>query len=196
MDSATYNSYMEILKQRLSEYRLRHSLAVADSCRELARQYGGDEEKMFLAGLLHDVMKEASREETFALAEKYGITLSELEKNNKKLWHAIVGAGYLQHELHIDDEEVLTAVRYHTTGRAQMSLGERILFVADFISADRDYDGVETVRKKAAVSLEDAMLEGLSFTITELVENGRCVHPDTLYAYNDLIMHYREKGLI
>ncbi len=191
-----YGYYLDILKERLSPYRLHHSLEVAKSAEQLAEKYGYDAQKAYLMGLLHDITKEADAGETLALAQKYAISMTQLEKDNKKLWHAITGAGYIKNELGIDDDEILTAIRYHTTGRMGMSLGEKILFIADFISSDRTYDGVESMRQKAQISLETAMLEGIEFTITELVEKHAPVHPDTFNAYNDIIVNYKQKGLI
>ena len=97
-----------------------------------------------------------------------------------------MGAEFIKNELGIDDDEIINAVRYHTTGRKNMTLSDKILFIADFISADRDYDGADEMRERAEKSLECAMDMGLSFTITDLVENGKAVHPDTIDAYNDL----------
>lgn len=185
MDSK-YQSYIELLRSKLSDYRMIHSLEVAKSAVYLAKKYGGDREKMYLAGLLHDILKEADKEETFFYVNKYGIKLTKLEEVTPKLWHAIVGAEYIKNELGIDDDEIITAVRYHTTGRADMTLSDKILFIADFISADRDYNGADEMRQRAEISLEHAMDMGLSFTITDLVENGRPVHPDTIDAYNDI----------
>lgn len=196
MNEKTYDYYVSVLREKLSDYRLHHSLEVAKSAKALAEKYGGDSEKMYTAGLLHDVLKEADTDEIFHYAEKYGIKMTALERNTPKLWHAMVGAEYIKNELNIDDEEIITAVRYHTTGRAEMSLSEKILFVADFISVDRNYNGVDAVREKAEKSLEAAMDEGLSFTIADLVKEGKAVHPDTVHAYNDIIMNYKEKGLI
>ncbi len=185
MDSK-YQSYIDLIKSKLSPYRFNHSVEVAESAVYLAEKYGGESEKMYVAGLLHDVLKEADREETFFYVDKYSISLSKLEKVTPKLWHSIVGAEFIKNELHIDDEDIVTAVRYHTTGRKDMTLGEKILFIADFISADRDYNGVDEMRQRAEKSLEYAMDFGLSFTITDLVEHGRPVHPDTVDAYNDI----------
>lgn len=185
MDSK-YQSYIELLRTKLSDYRFNHSIEVAKSAKELAEKYGGNSEKMYLAGLLHDILKEADREEIFLYVSKYGMKLTKLEENTKKLWHAMVGAEFIKNELNIDDEEIITAVRYHTTGRKNMTLAEKILFIADFISADRDYNGVDEMRQRAEISIEHAMDMGLSFTITDLIENGRPVHPDTLDAYNDI----------
>lgn len=188
MDKAQYDKYIEILREKLSDYRLNHSIEVAKSARELAKKYGGDEEKMFLAGLLHDILKEASVEESMAYAEKYGVSLTPLERRAKKLWHAMLGAQYVKNELNIDDEDVISAIRYHTTGKKDMTLSEKIIFIADFISADRDYNGVESMREKAKISLEAAMLEGIEFTIISLVEEHKAVHPDTFEAFNDLVL--------
>lgn len=185
MDSK-YQSYIDLIKSKLSPYRFNHSVEVAKSAVYLAEKYGGDSEKMYVAGLLHDVLKEADRDETFYYVDKYVIPLTVLEEVTPKLWHAIVGAEFIKNELGIDDDEIITAVRYHTTGRKNMTLGEKILFIADFISADRDYNGVDEMRERAEKSLECAMDMGLSFTIADLVEQGRPVHPDTVDAYNDI----------
>lgn len=196
MNNELYDKYISVLNERLSSYRLHHSLEVAKSAVYLAGKYGADTQKAYLAGLLHDVLKESDRDEIFMYAEKYGIEMTQLEKNSKKLWHGIIGAPFIENKLGVDDKDVISAVRYHTTGKAKMTLDEKILFIADFISSDRNYNGVEEMRKKAEISLECAMLEGLSFTITELVESGKSVHPDTIDAYNDIIMNYSEKGKI
>lgn len=188
MDSKNYDSYIELLRSKLSPYRLNHSLEVAKSAVYLAEKYGDDSEKMYLAGLLHDVLKEADREETFFCVKKYGMKLTKLEENTPKLWHAMVGAEFLKNELLIEDEDIITAVRYHTTGRKDMTLSEKILFIADFISADRDYNGADEMRQRAEVSLECAMDMGLSFTVADLVKQGRPIHPDTIDAYNDIKM--------
>lgn len=191
-----YDSYKELLKSRLSEYRYVHSLEVAKSCVYLASKYGGDEEKLYLAGLLHDITKEAETGEHFALFEKHCVPLSDIERNTKKLWHAVSGSLYIKNKLGITDNEILTAVRYHTTGRKNMTLSEKILFIADFISADRSYNGIEEMRSRAEKSLEYAMEFGLAFTISDLVNDCKAVHPDTVDAYNDIIMNYKVKGLI
>ncbi len=185
MDSK-YQSYIDLIKSKLSPYRFNHSVEVAKSAVYLAEKYGGDSEKMYVAGLLHDVLKEADRDETFYYVDKYVIPLTVLEEVTPKLWHAIVGAEFIKNELGIDDDEIITAVRYHTTGRKNMTLGEKILFIADFISADRDYNVADEMRERAEKCLECAMDMGLSFTIADLVEHGRPVHPDTVDAYNDI----------
>lgn len=183
-----YETYRAILREKLDEYRYVHSINVSETSAELARKYGADEKKAYEAGLLHDIMKNADKEETFALLEKYGVELTELEKKSPKLWHAIAGSVYCKYELEIDDEDVISAIRYHTTGRAGMTELEKVLFTADFISADRNYNGVEEMREKAQISLDEAMTEGLKFTIDELCNALKPIHPDTIDAYNDILL--------
>ncbi|MBO5897043.1 MAG: bis(5'-nucleosyl)-tetraphosphatase (symmetrical) YqeK [Clostridia bacterium] len=179
--------YTERLRERLTERRFIHSLNVADSARELAGIYGYDPEKAYTAGLIHDCCKDEPAGLQLSYMLGNGAQLTECEINTAKLYHSICGSIYIQKEFGIDDIEIINAVRYHTTGRKNMSLLEKIVFIADFISAERDYNGVEIMREKAARSLDEAIVEGLSFTIKDLIDAGRIVHTDTLDAYNDAI---------
>ncbi len=179
-----------VVRYPLSDLSSTHSLCVADCARELALRYGADPDAAYLAGLGHDVLKEQNKQEALAFFASHGVTLTPVEAAAPKLWHAMAAGIYLR-ETYALPEEILTAVRYHTTGRAGMSLLEKILFTADFISADRDYPGVGDMRKRAKVSLELAMEEGLRFTIEELARADRPIHPDTVAAYNEILT---EKG--
>ena len=174
------------IKERLSSFRYTHSLEVAKSAGYLAAKYGCDEEKAYLAGLSHDVLKELTREEFKAFFKEEDIVLTPVEKCAPKLWHAIAGARYLEKKYSLS-QDIISAVRYHTTGKENMSLLEKILFVADFISLDRSYPGVEDMRLRAEMSLEYAMEEGLRFTIEELAGECRPIHPDTLSCYNEIL---------
>ena len=189
MDTQRNAEFLKEIKKRLNPDRLYHSLNVADEAKKLAKHYGADEQKAFTAGLLHDILKNTPDSELLQYFERNGIMLTETERASRKTWHAMAGADFLRRELHVTDEDILSAVRWHTTGRAGMTLLDKVLFVADFISADRDYPGVERMREKAYVSLEDAMLEGLQFTINELVENTWPVHEDSIRAYNELVIN-------
>jgi len=175
----------------LTPDRFAHSLNVAESAVLLAERFGGDTSKAYTAGLLHDIMKDAPKKEQLKIIEKAGIILSLGERHNQKVWHAMAGAAYIKAELGIGDPEILSAVRYHTTGRAGMSLLEKIIYIADYISKDRTYNGVEKMRRLAETSLEDAMLFGQEFTIVSLIQKGRVVHPDSVNCYNELIERKR-----
>ncbi len=184
----SYETYKEILKSRLNEKRYYHSLCVADEAKRLAIKYGGDIEKCYLAGLLHDITKNTSDEEHLQIFKSFGIMLNDIEKNAKKLWHAISGEAYIKNVLGIDDPELLDAVRYHTTAKKNMSLTAKILYLADFTSLDRDYDDVEVIRALVDKSIEEAMIYALQYSITDLVEQCKAIHFDTLEAYNEVCM--------
>lgn len=179
--------FTEIIRARLTPKRFNHSLCVAESAKELALKYGADENKAYTAGLLHDICKDTAPAEQLKYLLANGVVPTDLEINAPKLYHAMSGALYIKKELGVDDEEIIGAVRCHTTGKKGMTLFDKILFIADFISADRDYNGVEIMREKAARSLDEAIIEGLSFTIKDLVENGKAVHPDTVEAFNEAV---------
>lgn len=182
----TYNAdrYINLIRSRLSDYRFHHSMCVADSAKQLAARFGEDESKAYLAGILHDVMKEAPESEQLEACEKAGFKMTQLELSNKKLYHQMSGAAFIKTELGITDCDLINAVRYHTTGRANMSLLEQILYIADFISADRDYDDVDKMREKADEGLKEAMVYAMRYTIVENVNKLKTIHPDTINAYN------------
>ncbi|MEI6577845.1 MAG: bis(5'-nucleosyl)-tetraphosphatase (symmetrical) YqeK [Eubacteriales bacterium] len=185
--------YFAIVEQRLSRERFLHTLQVAESAKLLAFKYGADEDKAYLAGLLHDIMKDASKEEQLYIIKKTGIILTCYEKANPKLWHSIAGAAYLREELGIKDEDVFNAVCYHTTGRANMSLLEKVIYIADYISADRTYNGVQEMRRLAGDSLEVAMLYALEFSIKELVETQQVIHLNSVDCYNELLVKIKQQ---
>ncbi len=185
--------YKALLSQRLSPYRYNHSLCVAESAVELAKKYGADEEKALIAGLLHDITKEADMQEHFSLFKTGKAQLSDLERRSPKLWHAMSGAVYLEYELGITDSDILTAVRYHTTARANMSLLEKVIYIADFISADRVYDDVEVVRELAKKDLDETMRYTQHYSINELLQKGSPIHPDSVACYNSLILNGKQE---
>ena len=186
MDTQRNGELLNEIKKRLSQYRFIHSINVADEAKRLALKYGADAEKAYTAGLAHDIMKDTPKEKQLELFEKYGVKLTDVELASPKTWHAMSGELFLRNELGFTDSEILSAVRYHTTAKANMSLLEKVLYIADYTSAERDYEDVDVMRKKADSSLEEAMLYGLQFTIDEMVREGRPVHPDSLYAYNEV----------
>lgn len=178
--------FIEIIRKRESDYRFLHSLEVAKSAEYLAERYGADKDKARVAGILHDVMKDVSGNEQLQILKDFGILLDAVEKDAPKLWHARAGAAFLQHILKIEDADILNAVRYHTTARAGMSLLEKVIFIADFISADRTYGDVDVMRKLADESLEAAMGYALRYTVKDLEKKGAAVHPDTLAALREI----------
>ena len=183
--------YMGIIKAKLSEKRFTHSCNVSKEAVKLAALYGADAEKAQLAGLLHDIEKDTQGPTQLQTIEKYSIILDNVERSSPKLWHAIAGACVLRHEYDIDDEDILNAVRYHTTARAGMSLLEKVIYLADFISADRTFDGVKQLREAIYASLDTGFKAALDFSIEELVGKGAALHLDTVKARNELLCFYR-----
>lgn len=183
-----YTEYKELLKNRLTPKRYNHSLCVADEAVRLAEKYGGDVEKAYLAGLLHDITKNATPQEHLHIFEEFGIMLNSVEKNAEKLWHAISGAAFIEHKLNVCDNEIITAVRFHTTARKGMTLLEKLLYLADFTSADRDYDDVDIMRQKVDISIQSALEYALSYTINDLVSQNKPLHIDTVEAYNEITL--------
>ena len=183
-----YDEYKSILRERLNENRYYHSLCVADEAKRLAEKYGGDIEKCYLAGLLHDITKNSTEEEHLQIFGNFGIILSDIERNAEKLWHAMSGSAYIENILKINDLEILDAIRYHTTAKAGMSLTAKILYLADFTSKDRNYPDVNIIRALVDKSLDEAFLYALKYSIIDLTENSRAIHPDTVNAFNETVL--------
>lgn len=183
---ARKDEFIQILGQKLNEYRFRHSLNVADAAVRLAEQNGANTDKAYLCGLLHDIEKNAPFEEQQHYMMQLGEPLPEPVLVNKKLWHAPAGACYVRDELGILDADMIHAIKYHTTGKENMSVLEKIIYVADFISAERDYPDVETIRETAYRSLDEAILAGSRFTLISLLERNRTINHDTIAMYNQM----------
>ena len=175
--------YKEHIKNRLTENRYFHSLCVAEEAVRLADRYGGNKEKAYVAGLLHDVLKDTNPIEQLKLAKQFGIILSDLEVAAKKLYHYIIGSAYVKNVLNVKDDEIIDAIRYHTTAKANMTLLEKIIYLADYTSRDRNYNGVDEMRQAVEESMEKALQVALKFTVQDLKEKGVPCHPDTLAAY-------------
>ena len=184
--------YKKLLESRLNKGRFYHSLCVADEAKRLAEKYGGNEEKCYLAGLLHDITKNSSPEEHLEILKNNNITLSDIEMSAEKLWHAVSGAIYIKNNLNITDEEILDAVRFHTTAKADMSLTAKILYLADFTSKDRNYPDVNIIRNLVDKSLDEAFIYALKYSIIDLTERSKAIHPDTVAAFNETVLNLED----
>ncbi len=186
MEESKIKKYLE---NALSEKRFKHSLGVAEEAERLADKYGADKKKAYLAGLVHDVAKEIDTDSARnMLKDRFGIRVDPVTYNVPKLLHAPLGACLAQTEFGIFDAEILDAVKYHTTAKADMSLLTKIIYMADYIEPKRDFEGVEELRKQAYQDLDEAIITGLDYTISELLSDGKMFHPDTVHARNYLIL--------
>lgn len=187
-----FDYYKEIIREKLDDYRYYHSLCVADEAFRLAKLYSENTNDAYLAGLLHDITKNCSKDEHLHIFNEFDIILSNIEKASGKLWHSISGSLYVKNILKIDNDNIVSAIRYHTTGKSGMTLFEKLIYLADFTSADRDYPDVSVIRSLVDKSIDDAMLYSLKYTINDLISKGKTVHPDTLDAYNEIIIKITE----
>lgn len=184
---------IEAVSGQMPDKRWKHTLGVMESAVKLAQRYGADPQRAETAAILHDVAKYWPVERMREIIEQNGLS-AELLKYDKQLWHAEVGAYTAKHDYGIQDSEVLDAIRYHTSGRENMGLLERIVCLADYIEPGRDFPGVEEIRRLAKVSLEQGLIAGLDSTIRVLLEKRRVVFPLTVLARNDLVRTLEEKN--
>ncbi|MBQ4155514.1 MAG: bis(5'-nucleosyl)-tetraphosphatase (symmetrical) YqeK [Clostridia bacterium] len=183
-----YSVYIDYLKENLNKHRFKHSLNVADICLYLAQKFDCDKDKAYFCGLIHDICKNESRENMLQMFDKFGIILDNVQTQVDLLWHSIAGALLVKEKFGVCDEDVLDAIKFHTTGRANMSKLEKIVFLADIISIDRNFDGVETLREISEKDLDLAVFNALKSTINNLTYKNSPIHKDTIDAYNDLAM--------
>lgn len=174
----------------LKPKRMPHVLGTAETAVQLARRYGADEEAAYVAALLHDCTKKLNIEEQLALCEQYGLQLDEMQRWALKLQHAITGAAVARHVFGVSDA-VYEAIRWHTTGKADMTTLEKVIYLADYIEPTRDFPGVEELRKAIWEDLDRGLLLGLEMSIQEMKNWGNPVHEDTLRARDFLAEQLR-----
>lgn len=183
---------IDIIKSRLSEKRFNHSMNVARQAKMLGEIYGEDTKKLYFAGVVHDICKEISYDEQLKVINSGGIYFDKYVMTQQKVWHAIAGSVFIQKELGITDEQIIDAVRYHTTGKQDMDTFSKIIYIADITSEERDYPKVDLVRKYAKEDLDKAMLMSLEFTINKLMGLGKMLNEDTVLAYNQCVLKKAE----
>lgn len=174
------------VQSQMPERRWKHTQGVMETAVRLARQYGADAERAELAALLHDVAKYWPVEKQRQLILELNLHTDMLEYDDQLL-HSHIGAHIAETEFAIHDAEVLDAIRYHTSGRENMTLLDKVICLADYIEPGRNYPGVDEIRKLAEQSLEEALIAGFDSTIQYLISNGKKIYPLTMYARNDLI---------
>ena len=169
----------------LKHKRIPHVLGTEQEAIRLAERYGADVEKARVGALLHDCTKKLDMEAQLALCRHYGIQLDELEQKALKLLHAKTGAAIARDVFGVD-EEIYSAILWHTTGHANMTLLEKILYLADYIEPSRDFPGVDKLRAVCYKNLDAGLLMGLEMTIGEMNAMGNPVHHATIEARDAL----------
>ena len=166
----TVEEIKSYLKENLKESRYNHTLGVAECAKKLAEINGISVEKM---------------EE---IINKNNIILSDVEKNNSQLWHSIIAPIEAKDKLKIDDEEILDAVRWHTTGKENMSVLAKIIYIADMIEAGRDFPGVDEIRKATFEDLDKGVFDGLTHSIEFLLKKNLLIDINTINARNYFLL--------
>ena len=178
------------LKSKVSEKRYNHCINVGNMAKKLAKIYGVDEKKAYIAGILHDICKEFSYKDQLEIVEGIEFCPPEYSKKYHKVFHGWVGSIYARNYLQITDCDVLNAIRYHTTGRKDMSTLEKIIYNADCISIERRFDGIEYFRRIAQSDLNVVIIHKLSEAMRNSLKKQYILIRDSFEAYNDLVGNY------
>ncbi len=182
----TREQLIEAVSSQMPARRWQHTLGVMQSAIELAERYGADPERAEQAAIVHDVAKYWPVHRQAAVIAENGLN-TDLLNYDAPLWHSEVGAYVAEHEYGIEDREVIDAIRYHTSGREGMTLLDKVVCLADYIEPGRDFPGVDLIRGKALLSLEEGLITGFDSTIRVLLERGQTIFPTTVLARNDLL---------
>ena len=184
------NEYIESLRKQVKKAlkadkkRYKHTLGVADTAACLAMRYGVDMQDDYIAGLLHDCAKCVPDEQKLKECKEYNIEISQSEKKSPYLLHSKLGAYYAKHIYNIDNEEICSAIKYHTTGRAKMSMLEKIIFVADYIEPYRNKaNDLDTIRSIAFENIDETIYEITKDTLEYLNKKQAEIDPMTVETY-------------
>lgn len=174
---------MQRVQMQMSERRFKHVLGVEETAIALAKKYGASPEKASIAALTHDYAKERPDDEFILVINRDGYD-KELLNYGNAIWHGLVGADFVSRELGITDGEILSAIRLHTTGAAQMSLLDKIIYVADYIEPGRTFPGVKEARELALLDLDEAVAFETKHTLEHLLAQEQKIYPKTIETYN------------
>ncbi len=180
------------LEKELKPDRFDHTLGVAYTAASMAFVYGADVEKALIAGYLHDCAKSMSHEEQVKICEKNNIEMAEVERKNHSLLHAKVGMYLARTKYDVYDTDVLNAIRWYTTGREDMSLLEKIIYIADFIEPNRKMlENMAEIRKEAFTDIDRCLAHILHDSVVYLRTIGKELDDATMVAYEYYKKYYK-----
>ncbi len=182
---------MEYIKAQvrkvLSEKRYNHTLGVLETSILLAKTHGVSEERASLAAILHDYAKPLSYEDALKIVDDFGIILDEETLKSSEIIHGPIAAYFAKEKFNIEDEDVLNAIYYHTTGRENMSTLEKIIYLSDYIEPNRNFPGIGIIRELALQDLDKAVFLGMNNTIKYLIDRNIPIHTNTIKGRNYLL---------
>lgn len=179
---------LKYLRENLKDSRYKHTLGVVETAKALAKINNVEESKAELASLIHDSAKNMHIDSMKKILEENSQEIDDIEEKAPQLLHGKVGALIGKNIMGIEDEEVLSAAAYHTTGKKDMTLLEKIIYIADYIEPNRVYPGVEELRQLAFEDLDKGVIGGIDNTIKYILKQGGLIHPNTIEARNYLIL--------
>lgn len=190
MEQTQFTKMRKKLKEELDKERYQHTLGVMYTAASLAMCYGGDMEKAMYAGLLHDCAKCIPHDKKFDLCAKYGLAVTEIERENPGLLHAKLGAEVARRKYDMEDEEICHAILVHTTGCPDMNLLDKILYIADFIEPYRDAaPNLGEIRKLAFQDIDACLFRILGDSLEYIYSRNFPVDPMTEETYR----YYKEQ---
>ena len=184
----------ELVRSRLSDKRYEHTLNVRKMAVKLAKRHDADEDRAALAALLHDAAKEISKDEMRAIMKAHPEYAEGGEERPTPVWHGVCASILARTEWGVTDEAVLSAIACHTAGKPGMTQLDKILYLADMTSAERDWPGVEKLRKLELKDLDAAMLAALKQTNDFVLSQGKPLDPMSKAAYEDILAHSAQNG--
>ena len=185
MDTICIKDLKKELKKEMDDSRFEHTLGVMYTCGALAMRYGYDLEKAMLAGLMHDCAKCMPNAKKLKAAEKNHLEITDLERKNPFMLHAKLGAFLAQKKYDIEDREILDAIRWHTTGRPDMTMLDKIVYIADYIEPKRDKaPNLHEIRQLAFLDLDKALLRILEDTLGYLGDSTDHIDSMTKKTYD------------
>lgn len=187
----TLDEMKQKLKKSLTPKRYNHSIGVMETSVIMARYFGADEEKAMIAGLLHDCAKDFSKEEMFALCDKYQVELDDVSKHETSLIHGFLGAYVAREEYGVTDSEIFEAIYYHTVSKYDMSLLTKIIYIADLVEPSRNFDTVNKLREILKEDIDKALIFQIDNTLKSVIDRGGLIHSNTITTRNYYLEKYR-----
>lgn len=175
------------LQKSLTTKRFGHSMRVVDTALKLAKIYNCDLKKTKIAAMLHDCAKCYECDQSLELCQKYNVVLDDQTSKGHQLIHAVLGAKIAEIEYGVDDSEILSAIACHTTGKANMTMLDKIIWLADYIEPARDFEDIDKIRELAYTDINKSILFAFEKTLEFLIAKGKDLHPSTKSAKESIV---------
>lgn len=183
------DNFREKLIETIGQSRYNHVERVMNTAVELAKVYGADIEETKIAALLHDCAKYPQGTNLLKMVDEFDIILDDCTIKNQDLIHGPLGAKIAEIQYGVTNPNILGAIYYHTTGKENMNILEKIIYIADYIEPNRNFPGVEEIRKITFENIDDGLILSMNQTIKFLIERNKLIHPNTIMARNYLVIN-------